>query len=316
MKAWALALLCAGAHAVASAAAGPVAVALKASATAMGPNILLGEVVEGLPPEAALQSLKPSGQPGTATTVDAALVALRLRRAPGGPYQLGGAPRSEVRIGLQELPGRDLRTFAHDYLAARLSGVAGAEISPLGGVADLRLYAAPVRLQVAPLEEGQLRGNVVLRVRVLQEGPGGLEREAASVPVSFLVRRREQRLVATQPIRKGERLGAHNLALRELDATFEDRGFGDLGEVEGKNARAFVAAGKPLTRSLVESPPLIRRGDAVKVLVRSGAVVVEASGTALRDAREGESLPVQLADSKKHLQAVCVDAGVVVHGAR
>jgi flagella basal body P-ring formation protein FlgA len=297
-------------------AAQPQAVALRVSATAHGPNIVLGDLLDGLPPEAHGISVKASGMPGSSVSVDAPLVALKLRRAPGGPYQLGGAQQSHVSVGRLDLPGETLRRFAHEHLLARLSGVAGAEISPLGAVADLKLYDAPVTLQAAPLEDGQLRGNLVMRVQVLQEGPGGQSREAASVPVSFLIKRSEQRLVATQIIRKGEDLGPHNLALREQDATYEDRGFGSLDEVEGKRARAYIGAGKALTRSLVELPPLVRRGDTVRVMVQSGGVLIEATGKALRDAREGDSLPVQMDGTKKQIQARCVAAGVVVHGAR
>jgi flagella basal body P-ring formation protein FlgA len=303
-------------HAAAPQAAMVQAVALKASGTASGPNILLGDVVEGLPAAAAALSLKPSGQPGSTASVDAALVALKLRNAPGGPYALSGGAKSLVSVGLQQLPGASLRQFASDFLASRLSGVAGVQVTPLGAVADLKLYSAPVRLQAAPLEDGQLRGNLVMRVQVMQEGAGGVEKEAASVPVSFLIKRQESRLVATQVIRKGDLLGPENLALRDLDATYDDRGFSSLDQVAGKAAKAYIGAGKPLTRAMVEFPPLIKRGDVLRVLVRSGAVVIEASGTAMRDAREGESLPVQMSDTKKLLQARCAEAGVVVYEAR
>lgn len=297
-------------------AAGPLAVRLKVSGTAHGPNILMGDVVDGLPEEAAALSVKPSGRPGTRTSVDAGLVALKLRRAPGGPYALSGPARSDVQVSAQDLPGATLRSFAQQQIEARLSGTAGVEIKPLGAVNDIRLYGAPVRLNLGPIEDDQLRGNVVLRVQIMQEGAGGAEREAASVPVSFLVKRRELRLVAVRAIRKGEALGGDNLELREMDATMDDRGFGALGDVEGKQARAFIAAGKALTRPLVDFPPLIRRGDSVRVIVRSGAVQIEATGTAQRDAREGESLPVLMENSKKTMQARCVEAGVAVHEAR
>lgn len=314
MQRAALAVLLAGAAALNAAA--PQAVSLRVSATAAGQNILAAEVLEGLPDAARGVVIKASGQPGSTVKVDAALVALKLRTAPGGPYALSGAARCEVKVGLQVLPGDSLRKFAADYVAGRLSGSAGAEVKPLGAVADLKLYSAPVRLQVQPVEEGQLRGNLVLRVQVMQEGESGAEREAASVPVSFLIKRQEQRLVATKVIRKGEPLGAENLALRDMDATYEDRGFGSLAEVEGKNAKAYIGAGKALTRAMVDFPPLIKRGDVLRVLVRSGSVVIEASGTAMRDAREGETLPVQMSETKKLLQARCAEAGVAVYEAR
>lgn len=314
-RALALAILTAwaGALRAAAPAAAIQAVSLRVSATVGGPNISAGDLVEGLPEVARGLVIKPSGQPGARLSVDAALVALKLRRAPGAPYALSGPARCDVQVGVQVLPGDSVRKFAADYVAARLSGSAGAELKPLGAVADLKLYSAPVRLQVQPVEEGQLRGNLILRVRVMQEGEGGQEHEAASVPVSFLIKRQEQRLVATQVIRKGDLLGPDNLALRDMDATYEDRGFGSLDEVEGKAAKAYIGAGKVLSRGMVDFPPLIKRGDILRVLVRSGSVVIEASGTAMRDAREGETLPVQMSETKKLLQARCAEAGVAVY---
>lgn len=289
---------------------------LRLSATARGPNVLLGDVLDGVSGPAALLPVKPSGMPGGSVEVPAALVALKLRRLSGGPWHLSGAAACSVSVPAQLLPGATLVEFVRDYLKERLSGTADAELKPLGAVADLRLYDAPVRLRCDPVESDALRGNVVLRVQVLQDGPDGREREAASVPVSFLVKRSEPQVVSTKTIRKGETLGAENLELRLVDTTYESRGFSSLEAVEGKLARGYIGAGKVVTRSMVEFPPLIRRGDVVKVLVRSKTVLVETSAEALRDAREGESLPVRLLETRKHIQARCVEAGLVVYEAR
>lgn len=314
MRALALSLLLVWAGALPG--AEPLAVTLRVSATAHGPNVLLGDVLDGLPEEARAIGVKASGMPGNSVGVDAALVGLKLQRAPGGPYKLEGARECQVSVGLQLVKGEQIRRFTQDYLESRLSGTAGVELKPLGLVSDLKLYDAPVTLKVQPVEDGQLRGNLVLRVQVLQDGPGGAEKDAATVPVSFLIRRHEQRLVATQVIRKGDPLGAQNLALREDDATFDDRGFASLDEVEGKIARAYVGAGKVLTRGMVEFPALIKRGDVVRVMIRSGGVIIETNGTAMRDARQGESIPVTMTETRKQLQARCVEAGVLVYEAR
>lgn len=289
---------------------------LKVSGTAHGPNIRMGDVVDGLPPEAQALGVKASGMPGNQVKVDAALVALKLRRAPGGPYTLGGARQCAVSVGKQVLRGVDVRSFTQDYLEKRLSGVAGVDLKPLGMVADLPLYDAPVRLKVDSLEDGQLRGNLVVMVRVLQDDDSGAERETAAVPVSYLIKRQEAHLVAMTAIRRGDLLGPENLALRDGDATFDERGFDSLAAVEGKVARAYVGAGKVLTRSMVEFPALVKRGDIVRVVVHSGGVMIDASGKALRDAREGEMIPVMMSDTRKELQARCVEAGVVVYEAR
>lgn len=303
-------------HGAAPSSAAPTQVMLKVSGTAHGPNIRMGDVVEGLPAEASQLGVKASGMPGNHVTVDAALVALKLQRAPGGPYALSGPRHCEVSVGKQVLRGDDIRRFTQDYLEKRLSGTANAELKPLGMVADLPLYDAPVRLKVDPLEDAQLRGNLVLMVRVLQDDDKGAEREAASVPVSYLIKRQESRLVAIKVIRRGDVLGPENLALRDGDATFDERGFDSLGAVEGKVARAYVGVGKVLARSMVEFPALVKRGDIVRVVVHSGGVMIDATGKAMRDAREGEMIPVLMTDTRKELQARCVETGVVVYEAR
>jgi flagella basal body P-ring formation protein FlgA len=45
-------------------------------------------------------------------------------------------------------------------------------------------------------------------------------------------------------------------------------------------------------------PPLVRRGEAVKLMVRLGSVNVTATGEALQDGRAGQSVRVRNTDSK------------------
>lgn len=289
---------------------------LKVSATAQGPNVLLGDlVVEKLPPALAGMSVKVSGRPGGSVEVDSALVALKLKRDADGPWHLNGPKSVHVDVPAQKVPGSVLRDFATDFLKQQLSGTAGVEIQPQGGVQDLVLYGAPLKMTVRPAEGATLRGNLVLRVDVAQEIFGGEQRVAATVPVSFLVKRRESRLVTKGPIRRGDVLGPDNLEQREQDATFDHEGVADLAAVQGKVARVFIPAGKPLTAAMVEQPLAVHRGDMVRLLVRSGAVVVEASAKAMRDARIGESIPLQVDGSDRQVQARCVDAGVMVREA-
>jgi flagella basal body P-ring formation protein FlgA len=147
---------------------------------------------------------------------------------------------------------------------------------------------------------------------VMQSNGGDAEELAASVPVSFLVRRREGRLVALRPIRRGDLLGAENLALREDDSTYDPDGIPSLDAVAGKVAKSFVPEGHVLTMAMVDLPLAIQSGDIVRLLVHSGGVVVVASAKALRDARIGDSLPLQVVDSQRQVQGRCVDAGVAV----
>ena len=285
------------------------------SGTAHGPNVLLKDVIEGdLAEPLASLAIKPAGRPGAKLSVPKALAQLKLKGAKNN-QRLEGPDVCGLSVPALKVPGSDLQRFADDYLAQQLSGSAGVSIEPKGAARDLETYDAPTRFSIKPGGE-DLRGNVVLRLQVLQSGAGGEEREVASVPVSYVVRRREPRVFAAKPYRRGESFGSEGLALKEVDTTFDQgRGFSKIEDVEGKQARAYVAAGKALAADLVELPPLIKRGDIVRVIVKSGAILVETSGKALRDARQGETLPLELEETHKQVQARCVEAGVAVREA-
>lgn len=292
-------------------------VSLKLSPTAHGPNVFVEDLVaEKLPPEVGLIAVKPAGGPGNPVSVDPALVALKLKRAPGGPYRLDYQPRAvRVEVPAQKVTGTLIKGFAREYLDEQLSGTAGVSVEQQGAVMDLVLYDAPLRFRVRPQDNQPLRGYVELRVEVLQTAPNGEEKTVDTVPVTYIVHRQEQRVFAAQPVRAGEPFTAQNLEVHDIDATFSGEGFTDPSMVEGKVARTFVPAGKALQLAMVDLPLSIRSGDMVRLMVRSGAVVVEASAKALRDARVGDSLPLQVTDTGRQVQARCVDTDVAVQDA-
>jgi flagella basal body P-ring formation protein FlgA len=278
----------------------------------------MADLIEGpLPALMAALVVKPGLSPGLDVTVDSSLVALKLRQVnmKGWSFDLRGPHSVLLKVPALVLPGTAVRRFAQEYLEQRLSGTAGVAIEQRGPVNDLRLFDAEPRLNVNLPEGSALRGDVVLRVDVLQTGGDGEEKLSASVPVGFLVRRHEGHLVTTQVIHRGDALGPQNLALIDADATYDSDSITSLDKVAGKVARTYVGAGKVLARAMVDEPIAIQRGDIVRLMVHSGGVVLEASAKALREARVGESLPLQVLDTDRPVQARCVEPGVAVREA-
>jgi flagella basal body P-ring formation protein FlgA len=292
-------------------------VTLRPRLTAHGPNVTLGDLIEqGLPPDVAAIAVKPADGPGTTMDLDPALVALKLRKAPGGPYALkSGYGPLRVDVPSQAVAGKVLLDFARGYLEAQLSGTAGVDIQPQGKVFGLTLYDAQLRFRVRPPEDHPLRGYVELRVDVLQNSASGEDKVVATVPVSFLVRRREPRMVTTQAVNRGDALGPDNVAVAVMDTTFAADGFPDLQSIQDKVAKTYIAAGTPVDVDMVDLPLAIHVGDTVKLLVRSGAIEIEASARAVRDARVGDTLPLEITDTGKMVQARCVDMDVAVQNA-
>src|SRR6185503_8335836 len=102
-------------------------------------------------------------------------------------------------------------------------------------------------------------------------------------------------VVAARTLKKGELVDAAAASLAEKDITYEPgEPLAGLDEAEGKRTAKPVPAGKVILKSMLEQPPLIKRGDMVRLVSRSGAVNVEVPAKALRDAAAGESLPVEI----------------------
>jgi flagella basal body P-ring formation protein FlgA len=292
-------------------------VSLKVSPTAHGPNIYLGDLIEGkLPLVVASEAVKPSGGPGTTATVDPQLVALKLKKASGGAFSLAGDGRLiKVAVPAQRVAGADVERFAESYLETRLSGVAGVRIERQGKVLEQRFYDAPLRLRIHPPDDHPLRGYVELRVEILQSQGDGEEQLVSTVPVSFLVHKQETRLFTTRAVNRGETLGPQDLTARDVDATFFKDGFGDMADVQGKVARTYIPPATLLSMDLVDLPLAIHNGDVVKLVVRSGAIEIVTSAKALRDARVGDGVPLQVQDSGRQVQGKCVDMDMAVENA-
>src|SRR5665213_251350 len=284
-------------------------VSIKLRPTAHSADLYLADLIEqNLPLDVGMIAVQPTGSPGSRLVVDAALVAFKLRGAPGGPYRLKpGYGSLLVAVPAQKVAGKVLLDFARSYLDTQLSGTAGVTIETQGKVFGLNLYDGQVRFRVRPPEDHALRGYVELRVEVLQPSGNGEEKVVATIPASFLVHMQEQRLVTTQAVNRGEPFGPQNLGARVMDTTFAPDGFSDLNMATGRVAKTYIPAGSPLLVSMVDLPLAIRQGDQVRLLVRSGSIEIQATATAMRDARIGESLPLQLPDKGKQVQARCVD---------
>jgi flagella basal body P-ring formation protein FlgA len=299
-----------------AAAVQPRALALKLSPVAHGRNATVADLVAGpLPPELASVVVKSGLSPGVDSSVDAALLGYKLHGFRGWSVDPAGPRSVTLKVPALVLPGATVKRFAQDYLERQLSGTAGASVEQRGPVLDRRLFDAEPRLRVKLPDGTALRGDLVLRVDVYQAGSDGEEKPVDTVPVGFLIRRREARLVTTKALHRGDPLGPEDLALVEDDTTYDTDSIGGFDKVAGKVARTFVPAGKVLARAMVDEPVAIQRGDIVRLMVRSGGVVLEASAKALRDARVGETLPLQVLDTDRPVQARCVEPGVAVREA-
>ncbi len=79
----------------------------------------------------------------------------------------------------------------------------------------------------------------------------------------------------------------------------------------GMKISRSLQAGVPLSKSILEMPATIKRGDHISILSGKGVVQVAAKGYALNDGYLNDTIKVRNVDSKKVIQALVVDQGYV-----
>jgi flagella basal body P-ring formation protein FlgA len=132
--------------------------------------------------------------------------------------------------------------------------------------------------------------------RSARESPAG----AGSVPVWFSVK-------AYRPVLVTQRNRGARDSVDAGDFTVEERDVAPLSgvplavdaDVTRMRARHAIAAGRIVVKEDLEEMPQVLRGQEVTVEVRHGAVEIETSAVALREARLGE--PVTLQNPSSHM---------------
>jgi flagellar basal body P-ring formation protein FlgA len=293
------------------------AYALRVSITANGPWVTVGQVLSPEPgPEIANLTLKRLESPGRNFNISRDLVELKIRGSVKNADVTISGNTCEVTASHRWVKGEDIRKFGEKYVRDRLaslSATAVVQIESREAPKDLMVPDRTVRLEIPPATEARWRGNVVLRIVVHETGEDGMDLEVGQALMTYFVRVQQTLLVASKAIRNSDAIDATDAGISSVDATFlQEDGYADLSQVAGLKSKVFIGPDKVILPSMLERPPVIKRGDIVKLVVQSGMVTVETSAEALRDAALGDSIPVQIVSSRKELQARVLNAGTVM----
>jgi flagella basal body P-ring formation protein FlgA len=87
--------------------------------------------------------------------------------------------------------------------------------------------------------------------------------------------------------------------------------FVDKGKAAGKRALRSLDAGQFVERKMIEDPPLVKKGERVRIEAAGRQIRVTALGRVLQDGRAGEQVKVMNLMSGKEIYATVTGAGVV-----
>jgi flagella basal body P-ring formation protein FlgA len=204
--------------------------------------------------------------------------------------------------------------------AAPASAAGSAEpesVERLRAMAESVFASADVSIEAAAEIDPRIRMPACtgeLRARVVDRSTAEVACEAASgwrlyVPVR--VRRFGDVLVLAQTVSAGAPLHSGLVRVERRELGTAQSPLADAGALNGMQARRTLAAGTILTSLEVVATPVVRRGQAVTLIARSGGLEVRAPGKALADAARGQRVAVEAAGSRRVVQGVVRDAAEI-----
>lgn len=237
----------------------------------------------------------------------------------------------DVDMGYAPMPGA-IRRFLPEELT-RLGtknglAVAGAKelcfawrmtaLDPEQATAAMRASLPPeARLEVielsrAPVPEGGVHFPLELLKKDLWRGyvqydPTRKHEVWARVRVTV----RHDRVVAAVPLKAGERLGAAQLRVEQVDAAPDSQHVARLEDAIGLIARRPFAAGMPLSARMLDKPAAVERGDTVRLRAIAGAAQITIEVQATASGKPGDLIAVKNLSSGRMLRARVERAGEV-----
>lgn len=121
-------------------------------------------------------------------------------------------------------------------------------------------------------------------------------------------------LVAARPLARGQTLGSADVQVQQRDRGSVGSGWmASLEQAQGRELARAIPAGAVVQPSALIATRLVRRGQSVTLIGRSGGFQVRAQGKALADAAAGEQLRVENLSSRRVVQGqVSADGSVEI----
>jgi len=239
---------------------------------------------------------------GTRGQVPAATVAERARAAGHLDAATDGLRQVVVERLAQHIGPREVEAAVRDALAARHPDIAADTLElSLTGVEGTHLVSAdlPQPVAVRELAWNRANGRLTARVRIA----------TANRVVTHTVAGRAQEMVevvaARHPIARGTVITADDLTLQKLPrGRMTDQAVTETSQLVGLAARRSIRADRALRSADFEPPLLVKRGERVTLIYRSGNLTLTTIGQALANGAEGDVVDIVNLQSRRTVSGI------------
>lgn len=257
----------------------------------------------------ATKTVGQAGQPEQDVTLDAATIIKQLVSSLSLPADIlwsGAASIKIHRTGITIGPEK-IQQILDEYFADHKDDLPKADIRYIVDNMPIPfvLPAGELKWDITPSDPniiGSSRFSLIFKVdgkvRKNMSLPGHFE---AMAPVA----------VAAVQTARGTILGPQHIVMETKDITKLQYPCLDASQLAGKMALKNIKAGAVIELSAVQAPPLVRKGEVVKIILNHGSIFLSTMGIARTNGAKDEIIRVQNINSNKILQCRVSAAGLV-----
>lgn len=276
-----------------------VTVKFRSSAEVMGSDILLSDIAEvqgdnaDLVRELGALRVGHAALPGFAINIPTP----HLRVAVFKPYYnqgrniiLDGARDVVVKTRSRTLYGVSLTEQIRSVLSGMLPWPTHKLQITFSSIPDeLLIPDENYSLTLETASDCDFRGNEPMQAVLSHEGV-----EIKRFPFNVKIRLFETVCVAGQKLKRKAPLEPEDIRMETRDITeVRNKIFTSPLDLSGKILARTLLVGAILTDEVIDSPPLVKRGDKVRIISREKSAMVSIDGIARKDGRMGEKIPVR-----------------------
>ncbi|MBI4008554.1 MAG: flagellar basal body P-ring formation protein FlgA, partial [Planctomycetes bacterium] len=164
-----------------------------------------------------------------------------------------------------------------------------------------------VRLEISDTDANKDRGNVQLLASVIVD-----DRVFSKFRVFFRVHIFENVAVTRKQLGRMETLEEGDIFLKKTETTnLAGITFDKVKDLIGKRTLRPIRPYSVVTFDMVETPPVIRKGDVIKLLIKKENFMVVTKGISKEDGKKGEVIRVKNFESHKELYGKIIDSETV-----
>jgi len=213
----------------------------------------------------------------------------------------------EIIRASQIISQEDYLNHFSDYIAKHIGPNVRFEISRFQVKGDTPLPVGELTVNVQHQTSVNLRGYVSLSISILVNN-----QFIQRVGLSGWIDRFEDIVCASRPLERNHLILRKDVQLNTRNVSkIKDTYYTHIDDVIGKQIQRKAGNGQIIYASMIETPPLIYKGDKVTIIAESRALLIKTTGIALSDGYAGEQIRVKNTMSNKVIQANVVDQNTV-----